>query len=328
MSVFLASDALRDASDAMAANADDGGRSYLSSFRRRLSSEASARVRAAAAREKPPAPPSLQQLPPAPPPRPPPPPPPWRSWAPQPPPGRAADIDWDSRRTASASSLARIIDAIAGPGATQWELLLTACGLLGALGVACATALPLDEATTISSSWDLPSCLMLGWSRDVGAATPSNGRLKWRKGQYACSLALASFLGARAVQACSGQSKRHLHGPSGRLSGAMASLIAAEGIVHICLVSAVFTPSAMEAKICAMRASLWLALASLALHSVPVHAQRPLSTLLLLASLALDRVAELLPPTPGMEWARILLPVTYLIGLPVRAEPYIDRYPR
>ena len=61
------------------------------------------------------------------------------------------------------------------------------------------------------------------------------------------------------------------------------------------------------------------AVASAALFACPLHAQRPLSLLLLLLAFALGRRA---PATPGLEWARAVLPVKYIASHPVRAEPY------
>ena len=67
------------------------------------------------------------------------------------------------------------------------------------------------------------------------------------------------------------------------------------------------------------RCSAFFAVASAALFTCPLHAQRPLSLLLLLLAFALGRRA---PATPGLEWARVVLPVKYLASHPVRAEPY------
>jgi hypothetical protein len=59
------------------------------------------------------------------------------------------------------------------------------------------------------------------------------------------------------------------------------------------------------------------------LQRVPLHAQRPLSALLLLATYALASPAfDLLPATPGLEWARVVLPLKYLLSHPCRFEPY------
>ena len=73
------------------------------------------------------------------------------------------------------------------------------------------------------------------------------------------------------------------------------------------------------------RASLWLLACALALYYVPLHAQRPLSFLLLLAALFLGQEGlGLLPPTPGLGWLRVVLPVKYILSHPVRFEPYRD----
>ena len=72
----------------------------------------------------------------------------------------------------------------------------------------------------------------------------------------------------------------------------------------------------------ALRSSAWLSVCLLLLYFVPLHAQRPLSVLLLLASVFLGNTV-LLPPTPGMDWIRLVLPVKYLLSHPVRHEPYV-----
>ena len=76
-----------------------------------------------------------------------------------------------------------------------------------------------------------------------------------------------------------------------------------------------------QAATFALRASAWLAVVSLALYAVPLHAQRPLSVLLFLATVGADG-AGALPPTAGVEWVRIVLPVKYVLAHPVRHEPY------
>ena len=67
----------------------------------------------------------------------------------------------------------------------------------------------------------------------------------------------------------------------------------------------------------AVAAAAFFAVASAALFACPLHAQRPLSLLLLLA-FALGRRARRRQDSVG---ARVL-PVKYLASHPVRAEPY------
>ena len=142
--------------------------------------------------------------------------------------------------------------------------------------------------------------------------------------QYALALLLAVIDGAAAVQTATGQSKRHAHGPSGRITAKLACVIAIEAITQAILIGYCFADAA-EAATFALRASLGLLVASVALFSVPIHAQRPLSFLLFLGILGLDG-AGALPPTPGVEWARVVIPVKYILAHPVRHEPYRHSY--
>ena len=44
--------------------------------------------------------------------------------------------------------------------------------------------------------------------------------------------------------------------------------------------------------------------------------------LFLLALYLASDGAQLLPPTAGLEWARVVLPAKYLLSHPIRHEPY------
>ena len=97
----------------------------------------------------------------------------------------------------------------------------------------------------------------------------------------------------------------------------LASFIALEAVLQCALIGYVYCET--EGTKVAVAGAAFFAVASATLFACPLHAQRPLSLLLLLLAFALGRRA---PPTPGLEWARAVLPVKYLASHPVRAEPY------
>ena len=135
----------------------------------------------------------------------------------------------------------------------------------------------------------------------------------WSHSQYATAIALAIIDGSAAVQCATAQSKRWYHPLTPRL----ASFIALEAVFQCALIGWMYCES--ESIAFAVAASTFFAVGSAALFACPLHAQRPLSLLLLLLAFALGRRA---PPTPGLEWGRAVLPVKYLASHPVRAEPY------
>ena len=135
----------------------------------------------------------------------------------------------------------------------------------------------------------------------------------WSQSQYATALALAVIDGSAAVQCATAQSKRWYHPLTPRL----ASFIALEAVFQCALIGWMYCES--ESTTFALAGSTFFAVGSAALFACPLHAQRPLSLLLLLLAFALGRRA---PATPGLEWARAVLPVKYLASHPVRAEPY------
>ena len=135
----------------------------------------------------------------------------------------------------------------------------------------------------------------------------------WSRAQYTTAIALAVIDGSAAVQCATAQSKRWYHPLTPRL----ASFIALEAVLQCALIGYLYCES--ESTTFAVAVAAFFAVASAALFACPLHAQRPLSLLLLLLAFALGRRA---PPTPGLEWARVVLPVKYLASHPVRAEPY------
>ena len=155
---------------------------------------------------------------------------------------------------------------------------LTACALVGTVGIAHTDALP-----------------------------------RWSQAQYATAIALAVIDGSAAVQCATAQSKRWYHPLTPRL----ASFIALEAVLQCALIGYLYCES--ESTTFALAGATFFAAGSAALFACPLHAQRPLSLLLLLLAFALGRRA---PATPGLEWARAVLPVKYLASHPVRAEPY------
>jgi hypothetical protein len=206
-------------------------------------------------------------------------------------------------------ALAQAFDRLAGPGGTRWEIALTACALVGTVYAAHVSALPV--------AWPGSADALLRTSRRHRPAAVAPG---FTPLQYVLALVIAVIDGSAAVQTATAQSKRHAHGPSGRLSAKFAGVIAFEAVAQAALIGYTFAPGAQAATF-ALRASAWLAFVSLALFVVPLHAQRPLSVLLFLATVGLDG-AGALPPTPGVEWMRIVLPVKYILAHPVRHEPY------
>jgi hypothetical protein len=67
----------------------------------------------------------------------------------------------------------------------------------------------------------------------------------------------------------------------------------------------------------------WLVACMVALTLVPLHAQRPLSVLTLLASIACVEGGVLPPPPKGVAWlVKVVLPVKYLVSHLPRHEPY------
>jgi hypothetical protein len=194
-----------------------------------------------------------------------------------------ADIDWAARPSAQHGPR-KIMHALAGPDPTAWEIGLTALALTGTLWVAQVSAL---------STWTI--------------------------GQRWTAFSIAIIDGSAAVQTTTGCNKRHYHS-GGHLSRSTALFIATEAMGQSCLLGFCFVDGFDSAATFCVRASLWLFMCALVLWTVPLHAQRPASVLLLLASLHAER--HLLPPTPGMEWARAVLLVKYVLSHPVRHEPY------
>ena len=208
-----------------------------------------------------------------------------------------------------------LLDSLAGPGGTTWETALTAVALIGTCLVAHFSALPFESS---SASAALHVGGLRARRRIVSKA------LTFSPLQYVLSLFLAIIDGSAAVQTTTSQNKRHYHGPSGRLSRKTACIIAAEAAAQAILIGYTYTEGADQASAFALRASAWLVGSSVVLYAVPLHAQRPLSVLLLLATLGLGETVWL-PPTPGVEWMRVVLPVKYLLSHPVRHEPYVTR---
>jgi hypothetical protein len=173
-----------------------------------------------------------------------------------------------------------LFDRLAGPEPSNWELALTAIALVGTVYVAHADALP-----------------------------------SWSRAQYTTAIALAVIDGSAAVQCTTAQSKRWYH----PLTPQLAKCIAFEAVVQCALIGWLYCETENAKLELAVHGSAFFAVASAALFTCPLHAQRPLSLLLLLLAFALGRRA---PPTPGLEWARVVLPVKYLASHPIRAEPY------
>ena len=173
-----------------------------------------------------------------------------------------------------------LFDRLAGPDPSLWELALTAIALIGTVCVAHVDALP-----------------------------------SWSHSQYATAIALAIIDGSAAVQCATAQSKRWYH----PLTPQLAKFIAFEAVVQCALIGWLYCETESAKLALVVHGSAFFAVASFALFTCPLHAQRPLSLLLLLLAFALGRHA---PPTPGLEWARFVLPVKYLASHPVRAEPY------
>ena len=144
--------------------------------------------------------------------------------------------------------------------------------------------------------------------------------LTWSPTQYATALAMAAIDGSAAVQTATAQSKRHWHA-GGRLRLRTKLLIVAEAIGQCALMGHVFAADVDAGRQWGLYSSIFFVIALLALWTVPLHAQRPLSVLLYLASAL---AAPALPPLPGVEWARTVLPVKYLLCHPIRHEPYRD----
>jgi hypothetical protein len=178
------------------------------------------------------------------------------------------------------------LDRLAGPDGSPWEVGLTLCALVGTCAVAHTSAL----------------------------AT-------WSALQYTVAITLAAIDGSAAVQTSTGMNKRWYH-EHGQLRPRTALIIGGEAALQAALIGLLFCDGA-EAATFAWRAALWFGACTLALMKVPLHAQRPLSVLLLLASLALSEGGRgILPRTPGLGWARLIFPVKYIVSHPVRHEPY------
>ena len=144
----------------------------------------------------------------------------------------------------------------------------------------------------------------------------------WSHTQYAIAMTMALIDGSAAVQTTTGQNKRHWH-VGGRLTRGAAATIVAEAVGQCVLVGHTFTRTAEDAIAFSACTGAYFIVALLLLWAVPLHAQRPLSVLLFLAALQLaSDGAGLLPPTPGLGWARVVLPTKYLLSHPVRHEPY------
>ena len=143
----------------------------------------------------------------------------------------------------------------------------------------------------------------------------------WSALQYMVAIILAGIDGSAAVQTSTGMNKRW-YWEHGQLRTTTALIIGGEAALQSVLIGLLFC-DADDAVTFAWRASLWFGVCTVALMRVPLHAQRPLSVLLLLASLALSEGSHaVLPRTPGLEWARLIFPVKYILSHPVRHEPY------
>ena len=223
------------------------------------------------------------------------------------------DIDW-TPRASSSGGVQQIFDSLAGPGGTKWEIGLTACAMIGTMAVCHACALPTGAPPPAP-----------GLVESLLSSNRSPSRSTWTTSQYALAMTIALIDGSAAVQTSTGQNKRHWQ-PGGRLTRRAAALIVAEAVGQCVLIGYTFADGGPDAPLRFGLATggffLW---ALIALWIVPMHAQRPLSVLLFLAALALSSDGTaLLPRTPGLQWARVVLPAKYILSHPVRHEPYRD----
>ena len=204
-------------------------------------------------------------------------------------PSAHADVDWH-QPPLSPFGPQRVFDILSGPAATGWETALTLIAMLGACAVA------YDEANP-TGSWTTGQCVVAG--------------------------VFAVMDGAAAVQCCTAQSKRWYH-EGGKLSSKLVWIIWAETVVQVGFIGYVFIDDAATAWLFGWRFSLWYSVAIPAIVSVPLHAQRPTSLLLFLASAALALRSGLIPVAEGVTWLyAFIFPLKYLVAHLPRAEPYI-----
>jgi hypothetical protein len=188
----------------------------------------------------------------------------------------------------SQSILSRVMDVLSGPEPTAWEQGLTAAAMVGTCVVAYLEADPKGD---------------------------------WSDVQFIVAGVFAVMDGAAAVQCSTSQSKRWYH-MGGQLSRKIVLIIIAETVVQCAAVGLLYVKGEADALDFTLRSSVWLTVCMIALVTVPLHAQRPASLLLFLASVALAQNHQVLPATPGISWMRIILPFKYLIAHLPRSEPY------
>ena len=181
----------------------------------------------------------------------------------------------------------RIFDRLSGPGMTGWESILTGISLVGTCYIANRTA-----ADT------------------------------WSPAQHRTSIFLAFIDGSAAVQCTTGTSKRWYH-PKGRLPLYLFGVMVCEIVSQCIVVGLVFCDGLPNAFSFAAKTSAWFLLCMVMIRFVPLHAQRPLSVLCMLGSVALLNSC-LIPDIPGLEWITVVLPTKYLVSHLTRHEPYID----
>jgi hypothetical protein len=193
------------------------------------------------------------------------------------------DVDWGT--SASMPSALGLLDTLAGPNPSPWELGVTSAALAGGCLAAYVSAQP-------------------GWSAQ----------------QQATSALFAVVNASAAVQCATAQSKRWYHaGGCMRLQTIGVCIV--EMVLQQVLLWYTFAPSDEWVQSAAV-SCVWFVACAVAVVEVPLHVQRPVGVLLTLASIALSHSETVGRPIIGMEWFTVVFPVKYLISHLLRHEPY------
>lgn len=205
------------------------------------------------------------------------------------------DVDWGHTHAAALAPTTpdpeslSVLDRLAGPNPTEWELGVTMAALLGGVATAVATA-------------------------------PTS----WTTGQRVTSVILAAIDSPAAVQCATGQSKRWYHSGGQMANGTIAVILAEMVLQQLVFWWAFGDNSTGHGWVAtAATSAVWFVMCGVAVAAAPLHIQRPMGTLLTLASIAVAQNGMIGPkPPPGTDWFPMVFSIKYLSSHLPRHEPY------
>ena len=199
-----------------------------------------------------------------------------------------ADIDWTIPELSSSPPM-HLLDILSGPGGSVWETGVTAIALLLAVVYAHISALS-----------------------------------SWSQIQHATAIMLAIIDGSASIQCSTAQNKRWYRGNRQHtLSTKVLVITALEIWLQFLLVSCMFVQDWQLSYV--VGRSCWVLLCVAVICAVPLHAQRPVSLLCFLVTLALlaqPLPSNILPVVRGLQWWDVVMAFKYMVSHVPRHEPY------